>query len=88
MQKIMVAVRDAAQAQMGTSPSQAAAAIYISETQSKEKMRALQRQDGRAAVLACYTAMPRDGLGSMCLQKCPDLSPAPIHLLTSGKLMG
>lgn len=71
MQKIMVAVRDAAQAQMGTSPSQAAAAIYISETQSKEKMRALQRQDGRAAVLACCTAIVLQCVGQFMPSEVP-----------------
>lgn len=37
MQKIMVAVGGDAQGQMGASPSKAAAAIYISERQSKER---------------------------------------------------
>lgn len=37
MQKIMVATGGAAQGQTGASPSKAAAAIYISERQSKER---------------------------------------------------
>lgn len=71
MQKIMVAVRDSAQAQMGTSPSQAAAAIYISETQSKEKMRALQRQDGHAAASACSTAIALCWVGQFVPSEVP-----------------
>jgi len=65
MQKIMVAVRGTGQGQMGASPSQTAAAIYISERQKqREKMRVLQRWD----LSVLHTSLPHDGLGNLlCL---------------------